>query len=613
MPENIFQLQQASKTIGTKSLFVDSFLSINQGEHVGVIGANGAGKSTLFKILAGQLELDSGEYIQKKGLRIGYLAQEDSWLIDQSLVQLLEQKQVAQKWQMIELAKSLGVNAEYCEMPLKELSGGYRMRAQLVSIIADQPDLLLLDEPTNYLDLESLIFLETFLLSFKKAFLIISHDRKFIKTVAQSIVEVEAGGFQKFPGDIDDYFEQKQMISEHIDKQNLTLSAKRKQITDFVTRFGAKASKATQAQSKLKQLEKLKLVSKKSLPVQAVIRLPATTQTGKEVLNIHGADFGYGDKTVLDNVRVELKRGDRVGVVGVNGAGKSTLLKGISSKLPPLNDAEVQYGLRVRVSYFAQHLSDSLDSQATVLEEFERNAHKSVVRQDALDLAGSLLFSGPDVEKKIGVLSGGEKTRVALGKILLERAPVLILDEPTNHLDFATVEALTQALCKFDGTLVAVSHDRSFIARVSTKILQINNGKVNFYPGNYEEYIWSLTQGAFAFDQGTTSEGEQAGSVSKNVSMDSSDKPKSTKKINRKHLQSQIKQIQKQANKLEREIAKSTESLAEISKKMMQPAADFSALGHQSESIQSKIEQAELDWLEAQEELEALNALIADK
>lgn len=490
---NLLQVQKANKHFGTKTIFNDAGFSINIGEHVGVIGPNGAGKSTLFKVLVGQQELDSGQIIKSNSLRISYLEQESEWDLNQSSEEYLEQHCSKQLWELKRLGESLGLMETHFKTSLHQLSGGYRMRMKLLYLIGQEPHLMLLDEPTNFLDLESILALELFLQNYEGAFLLISHDREFLRRTTESTLEVEDGEINKFPGNIDDYFEQKNQLRSILQAQAANQEAKRKHLQDFIDRFGAKATKARQAQSRMKQLEKMEVIEIKDLAVRAKIQVPSPIHTGRETLHIEEAQLGYAGNRILKNVNLRLNRGSHLGVVGVNGAGKSTLLKSIAGVIP-LISGKVNLGYQVSLGYYSQHSTDQLLLEDTILDSLEKASHKDLMKQDILNIAGSLLFSGEDIYKKIKVLSGGEKSRVALGQILLKKSQVLLLDEPTNHLDFETVEALTEALRDYEGTIIVVSHDRSFISRVSSQILEINNGQVEVYPGTYDEYVWSVQQ-----------------------------------------------------------------------------------------------------------------------
>jgi ATP-binding cassette subfamily F protein 3 len=491
---NLLQLQSGAKSYGTKVLFDDVQFAVNDGEHVGVIGPNGAGKTTLFKILAEQESLDEGRIIKSTTLQIGYLQQHDTWGQTQTVEEYLAERAKTPLWELKALGTGLGITDELYQKAITSLSGGFRMRVKLLYLIGQEPTLMLLDEPTNYLDLETTLVLEKFLQGYQGAFLLISHDREFLRRTTDHTLEIEQGQITKFNGNIDDYFEQKEMLRAQLEARAMSLQDKKDEILKFVARFGAKATKASQAQSRLKSLSKMETIELKSLPVKAAIKIPQPTKTGKIVLTVKDAVLGYGEKVILKKINYVLQTGEHISIVGLNGAGKSTFLKALAGALTPLQ-GQVIAGLNVSIGYYAQHVADSLDNNATVIDQMMSLAHRDITPQNGLDMAGSLLFSGNDTKKKISVLSGGEKARVALGKILLQRAPCLILDEPTNHLDFQTVEALTQSLSKYLGTVVVVSHDRSFIRRIGKKIIEINHGEVTLFPGTYDDYVWSLQNG----------------------------------------------------------------------------------------------------------------------
>jgi ATP-binding cassette subfamily F protein 3 len=535
---NLLQLVSGAKHLGNKQLFSEAFLSVNADEHIGVIGPNGAGKTTLFKILAQLESLDEGQLIRSQSLRLGYLKQESEWNVEETVEQFISKDATKDIWDIKRWGPKLGIEEKLYQQPLKNLSGGYRMRVQLMKLLAQDPNLLLLDEPTNFLDLETTLILENFLQDYPGAFLLISHDREFLKRTTDHIVEVEQGEITKFPGNIEDYFEQKRELMEQLAAQARNQSAKRQHIMDFVERFRAKATKAKQAQSRLKQLDKMEVIETKPLPVRAQIPIPEPVYTGKETLLLTDFAVGYAENKILSGINFRLLKGDHLAVVGVNGAGKSTLLKTLAGKIPALG-GQSAWGYQVKVSYFAQHSTDELISGETVLEALQRKAHREVTLQEIKNLAGALLFAGDDVLKKIKFLSGGEKSRVALGQVLLEKNPVLLLDEPTNHLDFDTVEALTQALKSYSGSILVVSHDRSFVRRVASRILEIHHGKAEFYPGSYDDYVWSQEQGVLS-DRSLSTLSQAGGASAKQTS---------ESKFN---YRDEMKRLQSEANKLKK-------------------------------------------------------------
>ena len=601
---NLLQLKNGSKNYGPRSIFDGASFAINEGEKVGVIGPNGAGKSTLFKILVGIEDMDGGDITKMTGLRLGYLAQDENWGGAESVEAFLSSQSMTPIWELKRLAPSFGLSLEYFPRPIQSLSGGYQMRIKLLYLLASQPDLMLLDEPTNYLDLETLVVLESFLQATDRAFMLISHDREFLRRTTDHILEIEAGQMTKYSGNIDDYFEQKALLREQLERQATSAQAKRKEVLDFAARFGASATKARQVQSRLKGLEKMETIEMRSLPTTAKIRLPEPMRTGKTVISTRGARLGYGEKTILRDLTLELNKGDHLGVVGVNGAGKSTLLKALAGELAPL-EGEFQFGMGVEIGYFAQHVAERLDPKETVLGAMGLHAHVDISRQEILDLAGCLLFSGDDVHKKISVLSGGEKSRVALGQILLKRASCLFLDEPTNHLDFDTVEALTQALMTYSGSVVIVSHDRGFVRRTATKILEIRDGRAEFYPGTYDEYVWSVQKGALSHRGSEIDKvvhGEFKGVA---VPADGGPAQRANFKERKKTLEKELRAAEKEMNAIDQQTEKSKALILAATEKLMTVSGVAAAeLARELGQLQQDNERRETRYLELMEAFE---------
>lgn len=603
---NLIQLINGTKQIGSKTLFNQAYLSINDDEHVGLIGANGAGKTTLFKILAGIDELDSGQLIKSTQLKVGYLQQESDWDVDLTVEQFLIADSLVPIWEIKKWGPQLGLEESLYAKSMKTLSGGYRMRIQLQKLMAQLPNLLLLDEPTNFLDLETTLILENFLQKYKGAFLLISHDREFLKRTTDYTAEIELGEMTKFPGHIDDYFEQKNELQGLLAAQARNQDQKRKQIQEFVDRFRAKASKARQAQSRTKMLDKMEIIETKELPVRAQIQIPKPVNTGRETLILDRLAVGFENKRVLSNIQFRLNRGDHLAVVGVNGAGKSTLLKTLAGRLPPL-EGEMKWGYQVQVSYFAQHSTDELLTEETVIQALQRKSHKEVTLQEIKNMAGSLLFNGDDIHKKIRVLSGGEKSRVALGQVLLQKNPVLLLDEPTNHLDFETVEALTQALHAYEGSVLFVSHDRGFVRRLSSKILEIKNGKAEFYPGSYDDYVWRQEK----FLLSSEVEETQAITQNKLPQKKSAQVSTETKVMIRdllKKFESDLKAIQKKEKSLESEIAQKNQLKTElIEESITAQGLRVPEISKLLTSLDVEIRDLEMNWMNYMESKEKIN------
>ena len=612
--ENLIQLQEGSKAYGSRTLFDEASFAINEGEHVGVIGPNGAGKTTLFRTLIGEEQLDSGRIVRSRNLKIGYLSQHDNWKSGQSIEDFISDDALLPLWELKTLGRSLGLEEEHYLRPIESFSGGYRMRAKLLHLIGQMPNLMLLDEPTNYLDLETLMVLEKFLQGYEGAFLLISHDREFLRRTTDHILEIESGEMTKFNGTIDDYFEQKEMLRAQLSARAMSLAEKRKQILDFVARFGAKATKASQAQSRLKSLGKMETIEIKPLPVTAKVRIPPPARTGKIVLNLKSAILGYGEKVVLKDVNLQLASGDHLAVVGLNGAGKSTLLKALAGRLAPLH-GRVEYGYEVTLAFFNQHVAEDLDPNDTVLKSLHRKAHPAVLPQEILDLAGSLLFSGDAVHKSVKVLSGGEKSRVALGQVLLQKSSCLVLDEPTNHLDFQTVEALTQSLQAFAGSLIIVSHDRSFIRRIGTKILEIHDGRAGVYPGTYDDYVWSLEKGAFTTLKAATTAPTSAAKV--NSASEAVALPKAPPGINykekKKALDRRLKQLETQITDLDGKLAANQSKIAALNQDLIVALGpDATKKIREMGELQNQVDDWEATWIQAAEEKEKVSAEIED-
>lgn len=603
--ENLLQLQNGTKSYGARNLFNEASFSVNEEDHIGVIGPNGAGKSTLFKILIGEEGLDNGLIVKSRQLSVGYLSQYDVWGPTETGNEFLERTSQIPIWELKTSGRLLQVTEEILAKPIVSLSGGYRMRIKLLSLLGQRPNLMLLDEPTNYLDLETTLLLEKFLQSFSGAFLLISHDREFLRRTTDHILEIEAGDFTKFNGNIDDYFEQKELLRNQLESRAASLEEKKKTIMDFVNRFGAKATKAKQAQSRLKLIDKMETIEIKPLAVGAQIKIPAPSSTGKVVLKVTDAEFGYGERKILKKVNLSILNGDHVAVVGFNGAGKSTLLKGLSGLLKPLTGTS-EWGYGVSTALFHQHVVEELDPTDTVLDSLMKAAHSSVLRQEILDMAGSLLFSGDDVQKTIKVLSGGEKSRVALGRVLLKKSPCLILDEPTNHLDFQTVEALTLALQNYAGTVIVVSHDRGFVRRVGTQILDVNQGEVIPYRGSYDEYVWSVEQKLKADEEngGESESSKKSSSASSNSANNEKENivpaGKNWKEV-KKEAEKRLRSCEKRISENEKEMEKLQQENEQLNESIIQASSPSKEAVHKLSENSVRINELELEWLELAE------------
>ena len=513
-------ISQVTKAFAGRTLFQEASLQVNRGDRVGLVGANGAGKSTLFSLILGEASPDEGRVSLEKAATIGFLPQENAPVGDESVLELacsasaeLARAQRILKttaedsaehhealhafdehggWQLEPKAKRILAGLAFreadFERPARELSGGWIMRAHLARLLVQEPELLLLDEPTNHLDLESLVWFQEYLTSYDGAILMISHDREFLNRLVGSIVEIAHKRLNRYRGNWDSYVEQRAAREE---QQLAAYKNQQKEIASlqlFADRFRAKASKASQAQSKLKQIDRMEKIEAPVAREKTVhFHFPQPTRSGHRVITLKDVDHAYGAQAVYEGLNFEAERDQRIVLVGPNGAGKSTLLKLLAGTLP------VQKGVRdlghnVKVGYFSQYRVEMLTPSMTVLDT-SRDMSNPVSEQTARTVLGSFLFRGDDVFKTTAVLSGGEKTRLALVKLLLDPPNLLLMDEPTTHLDVGSIDALVGALSQYQGTLVFISHDVYFIRAIARTVLHISAGQLTPYAGNYDYYL----------------------------------------------------------------------------------------------------------------------------
>ncbi|MBX2810313.1 MAG: ATP-binding cassette domain-containing protein [Myxococcales bacterium] len=523
---------------GPRRIFSGDNLAVEPGDRLGLVGPNGSGKSTLLKILAGTTQPDAGTITRSKGLRVGYLPQELGETSDAPLRESVlktapgkaelehriqdiedflakaqetqEQMQLAEQLADLhtELAEldtyygphraeailhGLGFGIEDLTKPLRAFSGGWRMRAALASLLYQRPDILLLDEPTNHLDLPSVYWLSNYLKSIRHAIILTCHDREFLNRHVSRVISLELDGLKSFRGNYDEYREQRTIQLAHIEARIENEAERKRHLEAFVDRFKAKASKARQAQSRVKMIEKME-ADRIDLPEvrRALhIRFPEVPRSADRVLSIQQMTFGYqAEHQLFSDVELEVRRGERIAVVGVNGAGKTTLLRLIAEELEPL-EGRIELGRGVLASYFAQHHSEALTLNRTILEEV-RSAAPERSETEIRSICGAVLFTGDDVNKPVAVLSGGEKARVAMARMLIRPANLLLLDEPTNHLDTDSAEILTESLQKFEGTILFVSHNLDFARRLSTRVWDVSKGQVENFSGDLQEYLNQL-------------------------------------------------------------------------------------------------------------------------
>ena len=493
MQPAILQLKEIHKSYGARVIFDNATVTLNSEQKAGFIGRNGAGKSPLCKIIIGQEAADDGQVIRSNNLRLSYLEQHDPFTHAETVLEFLTRYTGEEAWRCGELAARFQITNEQLGMKVKSLSGGYQTRVKLTAMFLSDPNFLILDEPSNYLDLKTLILLEEFLQDFNGGFIIVSHDREFLKKTCDHTLEAENGQLTLYPGTVAEYLTFKQEQEQQAVNYNRGVEEKRKQLQRFVDRFGATASKASQARSKMKQIEKLETIEIAEAQSTVHIRIPELPKRQGVAFRCKDLEIGYPEKLVAKGIRVDADHGARIAILGENGQGKTTFMRTIAGDLPA-RGGTMRWGFHCEVAYYAQHVVAALDKTQDVFTHLEKCAAHSVTRQELLAMAGSFLFKGNDVRKSISVLSGGECARLCLAGLLLMKRSILLLDEPTNHLDFETVEALGSALHKFQGTLFFISHDRTFVNMVATQILEVRNGAVAHYPGSYSDYVYRLEQ-----------------------------------------------------------------------------------------------------------------------
>jgi ATP-binding cassette subfamily F protein 3 len=492
-----------SKSFGGRQLFDDVSLNVLPGDRIAITGPNGAGKSTLIKIILGREEADAGGVTFIRGTRVGYLPQESEPAGKETIMEIAVPHTHEHDGQFVAKAKqvlaSLGFKQTDHDRPARELSGGWIMRAHLARLLAEEPELLMLDEPTNHLDLETLIWFQNYLKHYPGAILLISHDREFLNELCTHIAELRAARILRYTGNYDAYVEQRAAAETTM---IATAKAQQREIDRlqlFADRFRAKNTKATQAQSKLKQIERIKeeMVDLSGGPEATVgFRFPQPQRSGQRVITLEKVKVGYSEKLIYDGIDFEVERDQRIVLVGPNGAGKSTLLKLLADVLQPQAGVR-KLGHNAKHGYFAQHRAAMLNPEHTVFEE-ALNTPQRITEQAVRNVLGSFLFRGDDIYKPVSVLSGGEKSRLALVKLLLDPPNLLLMDEPTTHLDLASVDALIEALKQYEGTLVFISHDVHFIRALANHVVRVEAGQLRHFGGGYQYYLDKTAQTARA-------------------------------------------------------------------------------------------------------------------
>jgi ATP-binding cassette subfamily F protein 3 len=646
---NVFNLSLA---FTGKTVFQDIGFQVEPGERVGLVGPNGSGKTTLLRLLVGEASPDQGEVRVAKGTRIGYLQQDFQEAVSGSLHQSMlnaipdrarlrdeiaradeELKQDSSEKVQLRLAAlhqemadldlrfplhraekilfGLGFGPNDVDRPVASLSGGWIMRLALARILFQNPDLLLLDEPTNHLDLPTVRWLEGFLQDYRGALFLICHDREFLNRQINRVLSLEPEGLRTYSGNYDFYLRAREEEKESREASARNQELKVKEAQKFIVRFRAKASKARQVQSKIKLIEKEDLVKTHQKVKKIRFSFPPAKRSGRLALSIAGVSKAYGANVLYRDLNRTVARGQRVAVIGPNGAGKTTLLRMVAGEEAP-DQGRIVAGHAVDMSYYAQHQSEMLDPAKTIIEEvYHVVPHESVgfVR----NVCGAFLFSGDEVDKPIGVLSGGERARVSLAKMLVKPGNVLVMDEPTNHLDIISSEVLIEALARFDGTLLFVSHNQSFIKRLATKVWDIGPQGIAEYPGTLDEYEGHLAK-AMLEPKGAPGAGiTQSTDRTKTVQEDSLKNRKLKRRQNaenRQRVGATLKPLQETLLHLEHRIDELEKKAHTLEKTLADPdffkdkSNSLPALNQYGE-VKKKLDELILRWEHKQEELNA--------
>jgi ATP-binding cassette subfamily F protein 3 len=653
----MFSINNLDIQYGEKHLFKDISVRINDNDRIGLVGVNGAGKSTLLKILCNIIETDRGVVSRAKRATVAYLPQEAtaldsgrtiyqeaesafaealvlqddleevnrqlaavdpessefSTLLKQQgdLQQRLDRTDIFRVQSQIEkVLMGLGFVVADFDRPSNSLSGGWLMRLMLAKLLLAKPDLLLLDEPTNHLDLDSLTWLENFLLSYDGGLVIISHDRTFLDKTTSITWEISLGRLSVFKGNYSRYVADKEIRLQVERAAYDNQQAQIRQTMRFVQRFRAKSTKAKQVQSRLKQLSKMEKIELADSEQQMFFHFPPAASSGRDVLVVKQLGKSFGEQMVFSHLNLELQRGDKIAVVGVNGAGKSTLMR-ILAGLEEKSNGDVRLGYNVKISYFGQHQAQELAPGLTVMETMNAVAGDMTTTQ-IRSLLGAFLFRGEEVDKKVQVLSGGEKSRLALAKMIVQPANLLILDEPTNHLDMSSQEVLQEAMVQYDGSIIIVSHNRHFVNGFINKVLEIKDKKGTTFEGNIDDYLYKiqLLQDAAAEHSGET---EPAAGLN-----DKNGKPKSRALRQeqarlRNEKSRQLKPYKKEVEQAEREIEILESRKKELEQQMANPKlykddTAFAECSKEYKTIERRLERQYLKWEEAQGQVEKIEA-----
>jgi ATP-binding cassette subfamily F protein 3 len=589
----VLQLQDAYKRYGDQELLDGATCALPDDQKIGLIGRNGAGKSTLCRILLGDEELDAGEVVKSKKLRLGYLRQHDPFLEGETVLDFLMRDSEQPDWRCGEIAWQFQLPDVMLHQPVRSLSGGWQTRVKLAALLLHDPNLLILDEPTNFLDLRTQLLLEEFLRGFKSGILVVSHDRSFLKRTCTHTLELSRGKLELYPGDVDSFLANVDERREHDRRVNATTMTKRKQLETFIAKNRANAATASQARSKARMLEKLTLVEVVGEEATVRFSFPEVAPRQGTALRTERMAIGYPDREVAKDVQIEIEHGQRVGIVGDNGQGKTTFLRTICGSLEP-KDGSLKWGYGCQMGVYAQHVYTTLPQNDTVEDYLHRQAAQGTNMQQIKDVAGSFLFRGELIQKKIKVLSGGERARLVLAGLLLEQHNILVLDEPGNHLDVETVEALADALCRYPGTVIFTSHDRHFMQRVANTVIEVGSGKVASYPGTFEDYVYRVQkelESGLRAEHATYNAGASAKHAAETGGVATPTRQLSGKE--ERELEKRLKAVERKIAKLDDEKKQLTASLMTIT-----DGKESKRVQDQIAAMAAEITELESEWLQ---------------
>lgn len=588
MAHQLLEGRQLRKKYGLQTVLDDLSFFVAEKQKIALIGRNGAGKSTLLRMIIGDEVPDGGEVYFYPHTKLGVVRQHEELPSDCSTLEYLEQRSGKPSWEIQKQASVFDLREDNLHKPPTSLSGGYQMRVKLVAMLLKDPNLLVLDEPVNYLDLNTLLLLEKFLQSYRGSFIIAAHDRTFLENVCTHTFEIEHGQLVAYSGPVTEYFQYKQEQLDFKLRANKKLSREIAHQQKFVDRFRYKASLATRAQSKIKHIKKLRSkISKINAELATTkIFIPSPSFVAGTAVRCDGLSIGYGEHVVANNIDLDIIRGEKVVIAGENGRGKSTLLKTLAGVIEPL-EGKYKWWHRVDIGYYDQKTEATLEAKDTVLSYLTRMAPAHTSAEQILMMAGNFLFKDHDLDKSVSVLSGGERARLCLAGVLLHEHNVLLLDEPTNHLDVETTEALSLALKEYAGTVIFVSHSRTFVNEFAEKIYEIRSGTLRRYMGSYEEYVEDLEERMRdAMLEGAEDFGE---------------------KVSRAEYHTQIKEHQRKQERINKKMGELDKEKSEILKYFFENPTDYAPVKAQRlAELDKEIDALEQEWLKSQEAIDEL-------